>query len=54
MKKINKICQNCWRWEEFKVKCDFWYEGKRECSKFSLSESHGDKFVTEFSREVLE
>jgi len=44
---INKICEDCWRFEAFKEKCQFWYKNKRECSKFSTDKENKDQFITE-------
>lgn len=28
------VCKDCWRYQQFKEGCDFFWENKSECSKF--------------------
>jgi len=44
---VNKICEDCWRFEAFAEECDFHYIGKRECSKWSTHPNNKDQFITE-------
>jgi len=44
MKCPSKVCKNCWRWERFKKSCDYFWEGKRECSKFKFGPETNSKY----------
>jgi len=44
----NKICERCYKWLAFKKQCRYWWEGKKECSKFMLTADSEEIFIDEY------
>lgn len=43
----NIICEDCARWAEFKKDCHYYWNNKRECTKFCIALNDPDQFITE-------
>lgn len=43
---VNELCTDCWRYQTFKDKCHFFWEDKRECSKWISHEADEEQYKT--------
>lgn len=49
----NKLCKDCWIWQQFKEDCYFHWKGKRECTRFVKHQFDTEQFKTIIDREYL-
>ena len=42
----NNLCKDCWKWQEFKEKCFFYWKNKSSCSQFQDSVNSKEQFKT--------
>jgi len=47
IKKVNPICEECWKWEVYGKECRVWWENKKECSMFAGHPEQREELITE-------
>lgn len=50
---MNELCKECWRYETFKEKCHFYWEEKRECSRWISHETDEEKYKSIIENKFL-